>query len=122
MRFVTEFKEYWLGMMISDTYIPVIIEKTSDLRLKVTQVEFGKSVVFEVDEEMFEQLRLDGDQYGPYETNMYSVRIEWDTDSVSGKTILRMNGLVAGRNLPVTWEMMYEDGVWKVTDFYEREP
>lgn len=120
MQFVTEFGELPLGM-VSGVYIPVTVEKTDDLQLKVTQAECGKSVILQVDEQLLEWIGLSGDQYGPYDSYADNRRVELDIDPDSGKSILRMSGSVAGRIVPVTWEMMFEDGVWKITDFYGSE-
>jgi len=101
--------------------IPILLERTDETHLKITQPTCEKSVICEVSPDDLERWGFIDGFSGPIIGSAEGEKVNVKTDEAAGKDILVVKGTVwidLAFVKDVCWEMEYVDGVWKVIDFY----
>lgn len=100
-------------------HVNVLLEKVDDTHVKVSEEECGKTIEMTVAPEFVKSHANDT----PTDLRIVSEYVYFK-ESDSGY-VLVARGYIGGRNwvhkAEIVWEMIYEDGVWKVIDIYTRE-
>lgn len=99
--------------------IPVTLKKTDDTHMLVTQPDCGITVEKNVFVDQFDHWGFDKGDYGPINSSVYSSAIWLGADPETGRTVLKAIGNVGDKWVSkfVIWEMVYEDGAWRIIDF-----
>ena len=99
--------------------IPTVRQKTDDTHMLVTQPECGVAVEMKVFVDQFDHWGFSKGEMGPITVDVYSETIQINADPETGKAILTVTGNVGDKWVinPVVWEMIYENGAWKVISF-----
>jgi len=99
--------------------IPLVLKKTDDTHLLITQPECGVTVEQKIIADEFDHWGFRKGEYGPIDSAVSSSDIRIIIDPASGKPILQLVGNVGDKWVSnfVIWEMIYEDGAWKVISF-----